>query len=182
MAQEQIVLVNQGGIPVGTAEKFSSHHENTPLHLAFSCYVFNDKGQILVTQRAHVKKVWPGVWSNSCCGHPAPGEDMFDAIRRRLDYELGVKAVDFKVILPKYIYKTPPFNGIVEHEFCPVYVARAVSEPNPNPDEIADYKWMSWHDYVGAVEADTGNDYSWWCKDQLKLIKNDPKILQYAKV
>ncbi len=181
MQAEQIVLVDQNGAPIGTAEKFSSHHADTPLHLAFSCYVFNDKGEFLVTQRAHGKKVWPGVWTNSCCGHPALGEDMVAAIKRRLDYELGMTAKDFQVILPRYTYKTPPFKGIIENEFCPVYVARATSEPQPNPDEVEAYKWMSWQDYVAAAEADTADIYSWWGKDQLKFIKNHPLIAQYAQ-
>lgn len=179
---ELIVFVDKNGKPNGeTGEKLISHHADTQLHLAFSCYVFNDKGEFLVTQRANSKKVWPGVWTNSCCGHPAPGEKMLTAIARRLDYELGMTADDFQVVLPKYIYKTPPFKGIIEHEFCPVYVARATSMPNPNHDEVEAYKWMSWPDYVAAAEADQADVYSWWGKDQLKLISDHPLINQYSK-
>lgn len=180
--QELIVFVYGDGKPTGeVGPKLESHTGDTRLHLAFSCYVFNDKGEFLVTQRARSKKVWPGVWTNSVCGHPSPGEEIVDAIKRRLNFELGMAAKDFKVILPKYIYKTPPFNGIIEHEFCPVYVARATSEPQPNPDEVEDYKWMKWEDYVTEVEADGADKYSWWCKDQLRLIKNHPVVLEYSR-
>ena len=90
--QELIVLVDESGTPIGSAEKLSSHHADTPLHLAFSCYVFDDEGRFLATRRSSQKKVWPGVWSNSVCGHPLPGEAVVAAIRRRLRYELGMTA------------------------------------------------------------------------------------------
>lgn len=179
--QERIVFVNPDGTPTGrTGLKLDSHNSETPLHLAFSCYVFNDKGKFLVTKRAHVKKVWPNVWTNSCCGHPAPGEAMVAAIKRRLDYELGMTASDFKLAVPDYTYKTTPYNGIIEHEFCPIYVARAASEPRLNPDEVDDSRWMVWDDYVDAAEADTTDVYSWWGKDQLRLLKKHPLILKYS--
>ncbi len=181
--REKIVLVKEGGAHIGIADKLASHHANTPLHLAFSCYVFNDDGQLLVTQRAKSKKVWPGVWTNSVCGHPAPGEEMLDAIKRRLDYELGMQADGFTVVLPDYRYKTPPFKGIIENEFCPVYFARAISDVGPNPEEVEDYKWVSWDLYRAAINEDAKNKYSWWCKDQAKLLVEKPDILkQYTKL
>ena len=180
-AKELIVLVNESGQPIGSAEKLPSHHEATPLHLAFSCYVFNKAGQFLVTQRALSKKVWPGVWTNSVCGHPAPGEGLEAAIDRRLDYELGMTAEGIEVVLPTYRYTTPPYNGIIENEFCPVHIALATSEPNPNPNEIEDYKWVSWEEFVAEAESDTADKHSWWCKDQLKQLKNHPLIQKYSQ-
>lgn len=180
MQKELIILTDIKGHPIGTIEKLAGHRADTPLHLAFSCYVFNDRGEFLVTQRAHVKKVWPGVWSNSVCGHPAPGEEMVAAIERRLHYELGMTAKDFNCLVRDYVYKTPPFNGIIEHEFCPIYIAKAASEPVSNPDEVEAYKWMPWNEYVAAAEADMADVYSWWCKDQLRLIKNHPLVLEYG--
>lgn len=179
-AEELIVLVNEDGTPTGkTGPKLASHHANTPLHLAFSCYVFNDEGKFLVTQRALSKKVWPGVWTNSVCGHPAPGESLAAAIVRRLDYELGMTAQDIQVVLPAYRYTTPPYNGIIENEFCPVHVARASSDPQPNPEEIEAWKWVSWEEFVVSAEADQDNIYSWWCKDQLRQLKDHPLIKEY---
>lgn len=196
---EQIVFCKEDGTPTGEfGPKLESHHAHTKLHSAFSCYVFNDSGQLLVTQRALSKKVWPGVWTNSVCGHPAPGEERITAVRRRLEYELGMQAVDFQIVLPDYRYVTPPYNGIVENEYCPVYVARAVSDPVPNKEEVEDWKWMAWEDFVRAIESDSddysiyadqgvklavtdGPVYSWWCKDQVKRLKDQPLVMQYRQ-
>lgn len=175
--KEYVVYVDETGKPTGeTAEKFSAHHKNTKLHLAFSCYVFDEKNQLLVTQRALSKKVWPGVWTNSVCGHPAPGESMDDAIARRLQYELGMEVTGLTLVLPNYRYTTPPFNGIIENEFCPVFVARKATDPNPNPEEVEAYKWMTWDDFSAAVQADTDDVWSWWCKDQLVLLDQNKEF------
>lgn len=182
MTEEKVIFVNKNGKPTGeTGEKLTSHTDTTRLHLAFSCYVFNEAGQFLITKRAASKKVWPDVWTNSVCGHPAPGESMTAAISRRLNYELGMKAEAFQVLASDYIYKTPPFKGIVEHEFCPIYIARATTAVRPNPVEVEAYRWISWEAYVNEIEADKGNYYSWWCKDQLKLIKIHPLVASYGR-
>jgi len=179
---ELIVFVDENGQPTGeTGEKLASHTANTRLHLAFSCYVFDDKGKVLVTRRALTKKVWPGVWTNTVCGHPGPGEDMIAAMSRRLQDELGMLAKDFQVVLPKYSYRTPRFNGIIENEFCPVYFARANSDIRPNPEEVAEYKWLKWREFVAQAAADKGDVFSWWSKDQLKLLKKHPLLSEYTK-
>lgn len=167
--QELIVYVDDQGVPTGeTAPKLDAHTDHTRLHAAFSCYIFNDYGQTLVTRRALTKKVWPGVWTNSVCGHPGPGELDENAIVRRAEYELGMKVDDIQVILPNYTYRTPPFNGIVENEFCPVYLAKSASNLLPNPDEVDDYKWMDWSDFVEHLKSDATDVWSFWCKDQVK--------------
>lgn len=175
---ENIYYVHPNGSPTGEVEeKYAAHTDDTKLHAGFSVYVFNEAGKFLVTQRAHSKKVWPDVWTNSCCGHPLPDESRENAIARRLQYELGMTAKDVTVVLPNYTYKTPPYKGIIEHEYCPVYFARATSDPVPNPDEVADFKWVSWQEYVSALEADDeANVWSWWCKDQLKQLSRKPEI------
>lgn len=180
--QDVIVYVDESGNPTGeTAPKLDAHNANTRLHSAFSCYIFNDKGQLLVAQRAHGKKVWPDVWTNSVCGHPAPEETREAAIVRRASYELGMTIKDLQLILPSYIYKTPPYKGIIEHEFCPVYVAMADSIVSPNPDEVEDYKWMTWGDYKALLEADSSEAWSWWCKDQLKLLNGNELFLSFLR-
>ena len=176
------MLVDQDGRPLGTAEKWSSHHAQTPLHLGFSCYVFNAEGALLVTKRAAGKKVWPGVWTNTVCGHPGPGEPVQEAIERRLAYELGMAAEAFQVALPAYTYRSPPFQGVVEHEYCPVFLARAVTLPTPNPLEVDGHRWMPWADYVQAAQGDHGDVYSWWCKDQLRHLRDNPLIASYAQL
>ena len=179
---EKIILVDEGANPIGIAKKLDSHHSNTPLHLAFSCYIFNNNNQLLITQRAKSKKVWPGVWTNSVCGHPAPEEKMIDAIKRRIDYELGMSAENFKLIVPDYRYKTPPFNGIIENEICPVYVATAKSQPRPNKEEVENYDWINWEEYTNKLNKDKNNKFSWWCKDQLKHLKNNSEFLTYSNL
>lgn len=164
---EQIVLVDTTGKPTGTAPKLASHHGDTPLHLGFSVYIFNQQGELLITQRAHSKKVWPGVWTNSCCGHVAPNETVEAAIKRRVTYELGMTIKKLQVVLPDYRYKTPRYRGVIEHEICPVYFAKTASAPHPNSIEVENTKWMSWDNFGQQAIQDTNDTWSWWCKDQL---------------
>lgn len=193
---QQIYYVDEQDRPTGeTEDKLVAHHSATKLHAAFSCYVFNTEGKFLVTQRAKRKKVWPGVWTNSCCGHPEPGENREAAIVRRMQEELGMTVDNIQLILPNYVYKTPPYKGIIEHEYCPLYVAITKDKPTPNPDEVEDYKWVSWDKFVHEASKDR-NDYSildtdkapkwsWWCKDQLKhLARSDDfrMFLEYFRI
>lgn len=173
---EYIVFVTPDGVPTGeTGEKLSSHHASTRLHLAFSCYVFNDQQQLLVTQRALCKKVWPGVWTNSVCGHPAPNEPIVDAIHRRAQQELGMRLQNVRCVLSHYTYKTPPFHGIIEHEFCPVFIATAASSVEPNSLEVEAYRWMTWPDYQRDL-ANNSTAYSYWAIDQIKHLRTVPVL------
>ena len=171
--EEYIVLVDEQGNVIGSAPKLASHHAKTPLHKAFSCYLFDTDGRVLVTRRARSKKVWPGVWTNSFCGHPAPDESDEDAIRRRGAFELGATVADIQVQLPDYRYKTPPFNGIVENEICPVYFATLKGDIAPNPEEVEEYRWMEWDKFLRDTKK-RPDEYSYWTKDQLQhLAKQD---------
>jgi len=174
MQEERIVFVDETGQPTGeTGPKLASHTADTKLHLAFSCYVFNLENKLfLFTQRAHVKKVWPDVWTNSVCGHPMPGETIEAAIRRRAQYELGItELLDVTCLLPEYVYKTPPYKGIIEHEFCPIYAAFTTQEPEPNAQEVEAYRWVSWEQYGAALVANAEkNEVSYWAKDQFPRI------------
>jgi isopentenyl-diphosphate delta-isomerase len=177
--EELIVLVNSAGDPIGTAEKLASHHGSTPLHLAFSCFMFNRKGELLITQRALSKKVWPGVWTNSVCGHPGPNEPMENAIRRRLGYELGMGATDLVCALPHYRYQTPPFRGIIENEICPVYLGCTHDEPKLNSEEVAAFQWISWRDFLLSLKKNPER-YSFWSIDEAALLSGHPLIEDYS--
>jgi isopentenyl-diphosphate Delta-isomerase len=180
---EQIVFVHENGTPTGeTGPKLASHTAATKLHLAFSCYIFrrSDKA-LLVTQRALAKKVWPGVWTNSVCGHPAPGETVEDAIRRRTAYELGINTLDgMRVILPAYHYTTPPYNGIIENEFCPVYAALTDEEPVSNPEEVEAYMWLSWPAYAHKLQEEP-DIMSYWAKDQYRQLQQAASFAAFIK-
>ena len=170
---EQVVFVTDDGTPTGeTGPKLASHTANTRRHLGFSCYIFRKSdNKFLVSQRALSKKVWPGVWTNSVCGHPAPGESFESAIKRRAAYELGLRNLQgLQAVLPNYTYTTPPYKGIIENEFCPVYIAYITDEPRPNPDEVEAYKWLTWLEYSNLLAAEADN-MSYWAKDQYKQLK-----------
>ena len=141
LVEDMVVLLDEDGREIGTAPKNSVHGADTSLHLAFSCYVFNDRGEVLITRRALAKKTWPGVWTNSFCGHPAPAETLPDAVRRRADFELGLDLADIDLALPLFRYRATDSSGIVENEVCPVSLAVAAGDPVPNPDEVMEFTW-----------------------------------------
>ena len=169
---ELVVLVDDHGQPVGTAEKSEVHTTDTPLHLAFSCHIFNDRGEVLITRRALSKKTWPGVWTNSACGHPGPGEDMVDAIRRRALVELGLELGEIREALPDFRYRAVDASGVVENEICPVYVAQAVGSPSPAPEEVCEWQWVSPHALESSV-TQTPFAFSPWLVKQLNEWTSD---------
>ena len=150
---ELVVLLDEDGRRIGTAPKAGVHHAHTPLHLAFSCYVFDTQGRLLLTQRALHKPTWPGVWTNSFCGHPAPDEGMEDAVRRRGAEELGLAVTDLELVDADFRYRATDASGIVENEICPIYFARTARSPQVNPDEVMDLVWLAPADLVRSVEA-----------------------------
>jgi isopentenyl-diphosphate delta-isomerase len=150
---ELIVLLDDCGSPSGVANKYDVHAADTPYHLAFSCHVVNERGEILVTRRALSKVAWPGVWTNSYCGHPAPDESMEKAVLRRGRQELNISVTNLEVILPEFRYQAIDASGIMEHELCPVFIARTDDEPDPCPSEVSEYVWTNSRDLRQAVSA-----------------------------
>jgi isopentenyl-diphosphate Delta-isomerase len=149
---DHVVLLDDEGRAIGTAPKSSVHGLDTALHLAFSCHVMNDRGEVLVTRRALGKKTWPGVWSNSFCGHPRPAEPVLSAVHRRAEFELGLTITDLELALPLFRYRAVDTTGIVEHEVCPVYTARTSEEPMLNPLEVVDAQWVEPADLAASLE------------------------------
>ncbi|BDZ48242.1 isopentenyl-diphosphate Delta-isomerase [Frondihabitans sucicola] len=151
---ELVVLVDEAGNSIGTYPKARVHTKETPLHLAFSCHVTHpETGDILVTRRALAKATWPGVWTNSFCGHPAPGETPREAVARRAFQELGMQVAEVTSILPDFRYRAVDASGIVENEICPVFTAVAVGEPHPSRDEVAEWVWIAPAELRAAVAA-----------------------------
>jgi len=170
---ELVVLLSESGEPVGTAPKHSVHHAETPLHLAFSCYVFDDSGALLVTRRALTKVTWPGVWTNTVCGHPAPGEDLVSAVRRRAADELGIELSEVRLALPDFRYRAVMPDGVVENEMCPVLVASTSDEVDPDPAEVDCVEWVPWSDFRSSVLAGS-RAVSPWCVEQVAALPVDP--------
>ncbi|WPF65557.1 MULTISPECIES: isopentenyl-diphosphate Delta-isomerase [unclassified Corynebacterium] len=169
--RELVILSDEEGNPTGTVPKESVHTEDTPLHLAFSAYLVDPEGRVLLTRRALSKKTWPGVWTNSFCGHPAPGEATEDAVRRRLEQELGVSAaqiMQLSRVLPDFRYWARDSSGVVENEICPVFVVRlaAGSDLRPSPAEVDSWEWLRPSALVRAVEA-APVVFSPWLVEQL---------------
>ncbi len=168
---DDVVLVDDTGRPIGRADRHAVHTSQTPLHLAFSTYLFNGRGEVLVTRRALGKKTWPGVWTNSCCGHPKPGEAVEDAARRRIREELGLQVGPFVPLLPDFRYRATDASGIVENEICPVYAAYVADDhPEPDPAEVSEWAWVPWENLRAAVAA-TPHVYSPWSALQVPQIE-----------
>lgn len=163
---ELVVLLDETGTPIGSADKYSVHTEDTPLHLAFSCHVYDVQGRILLTRRALSKKTWGGVWTNSFCGHPAPGESFEAAITRRAEQELGMKISGIAPLLPDFRYRAVDASGVVENEICPVFRADIDGEVHPVAAEVAEYVWCDPKQLRVAVGA-TPFAFSPWLIEQI---------------
>lgn len=150
---DEVILLEEDGTPTGTAPRAEVHHADTPLHLAFSCYLFDEQDRLLITRRALTKRAWPGVWTNSFCGHPRPGEDLADAVRRHARHELGLQVTDLRPLLPSFRYRAVDPSGTVENEVCPVLTARTAEQPSPNPEEVMELRWVSARDLRAAATA-----------------------------
>jgi isopentenyl-diphosphate Delta-isomerase len=138
---DEVQLLDDAGRPIGAARRAQVHTATTPLHLAFSCYVSRGDGDLLLTRRALGKATWPGVWTNSFCGHPRPGEPVEEAVTRHARHELGIRVDDLTCALPDFRYRATDASGVVENEICPVYLASTQDEPSPHPEEVAQLRW-----------------------------------------
>jgi isopentenyl-diphosphate delta-isomerase len=167
--EELVVLLDEDGRRIGTAQKRTVHHTSTPLHLAFSCYVFDPDGRVLVTRRAMHKPTWPGVWTNSVCGHPSPEEDVADAVVRRTRQELGVVLEDVRLTLPGFRYEAVMANGVRENEMCPVFTAVTREPVRPDKEEVEDCRWVPWQQF--AEDVLTGRwEVSPWSVEQVRML------------
>ncbi len=173
------MLLDGEGNPIGTAPKSSVHTADTPLHLAFSSYVFDRRGRVLLSRRAGTKLTWPDAWTNSCCGHPLPGEPLSSAVIRRLRFELGLAVESVDLILPGFSYRAVMDNGMVENELCPVYRAVVSEEAAPNAEEVGAVRWEPWTRF--AAEVMSGElDISPWARKQVpQLVALGPDPLAW---
>ena len=169
MHREQVVLVDDQGTPIGATDKATVHGSRTPRHLGFSCYGVDRAGRLLVTQRSRHKQTFPLVWTNTCCGHPAPGEPAEHAVRRRLRNELGLEAIDLRLVLPDFSYRAS-LHGIEENELCPVFACLLDGDPQPVAAEVEAWQWWPWERFLDEAGAEDSM-LSPWARLQAPLLR-----------
>lgn len=158
-ADEVVILVDEQDRPIGEALKAACHLHPVPLHRAFSVFLFDPAGRMLLTKRSALKPTWPGSWSNACCSHPRPGEGTAEAAGRRVREELGVSARLRPLFSFVYAAQYDEEHG--EHELDHVFVGRLDAEPMPDPSEISDWRLVE-PATLRASLAETPGDYSPW--------------------
>ena len=167
--EERLILVDSDDHETGTSSKSECHNGAGILHRAFSLFVFNRAGALLIHQRHPAKRLWPGYWSNSCCSHPRAGEDIDAAIHRRLEQELGLSAE------LEYIYKfeyTARFGDAgTEHELCWVYAGTTAVEPLVNTTEVANWRWIA-SDALDLELAQAPQRFTPWFKLEWQALRN----------
>jgi len=159
MPREEVILVNETDMPVGTMEKIEAHRKAL-LHRAFSVFIFNGQGKMLLQKRAAGKYHSPGLWTNACCSHPRPGEETAAAAARRLREELGFTTALTELFA--FTYRSEYDNGLTEFEFDHVFVGRYDGEVIPDPAEIGDYCYLSMDEIRNDLETSPDRFTTWF--------------------
>jgi len=155
---EKVILVDNNDVLTGTMEKMEAHQKGV-LHRAFSIFIFNDKGELMLQQRALTKYHSPGLWTNTCCSHPRESEETLDAAHRRLTEEMGFDCKIKEVF--SFTYKADVGQGLTEHEFDHVFVGKFDKYPLINPDEVHDWKFISMEEIKKNMEQ-SPEQYTVW--------------------
>ena len=176
--EEMIILVDENDKEIGSEEKIKVHKEGK-LHRAFSIFIFNSEGKMLLQKRAKSKYHSGGLWTNTCCSHPRAGESLNDAVHRRLKEEMGFDC-ELKEIF-SFIYKVKFDNNLSEYEYDHVFIGKFDGSPKPNPDEADSYKWISLDELEKDIKQKP-DDYTFWFKiafDKLAdYLKENPNVLE----
>ena len=167
---ELLILVDSNDREIGTLPKSACHDGAGRLHRAFSLFVFNARGELLIQQRHASKRLWPSFWSNSCCSHPRASEQIDDAAARRLEQEL---ALDCKLsFVYKFEYVARFGNEGTEHELCSVFVGRTHDEPRPNETEVAAWRWIA-PDALDRELAEHGERFTPWFRMEWEKLRDN---------
>ncbi|MEM7279658.1 MAG: isopentenyl-diphosphate Delta-isomerase [Pseudomonadota bacterium] len=167
---ERLILVDAADNEIGSKRKDACHDGDGILHRAFSAFIFNNNGELLLQQRASGKRLWPGYWSNSCCSHPRFGETMDVAVLRRLSQELGIQAqVEF---LYKFQYQAKFGELGSENELCSVFVGRSDDTPKVNSSEIASWRFISPQDFSTEL-SEQPEQFTPWCKMEWQALNSE---------
>lgn len=172
--EEQVILVDESDREIGTAPKLDAHRTGA-LHRAVSVFITDGHGDLLLQQRASGKYHSPGLWSNTCCGHPRPGEDVRTAGSRRLLEEMGIVCELEKA--GTFHYRTEFDGGLCEHEIDHVFVGRWHARPHPDPHEVAAWRWSSIEELEAALRDDPAA-YTAWVKQALGVARQHALLRQ----
>jgi isopentenyl-diphosphate delta-isomerase len=157
--EEEVILVNERDEPTGSMEKMEAHRKAL-LHRAFSVFIFNGRGEMLLQQRAAHKYHSAGLWTNACCSHPRPGEDTRDAAFRRLSEEMGFTTGLEKLF--DFIYRSEFENGLTEYEFDHVFAGVYDGTIHPNMEEVSDYCFRSTREIRADLASDPQKYTAWY--------------------
>ena len=156
---EYVILVNEKDVPTGEMEKLEAHQKGL-LHRAFSSFIFDSRNRLLLQRRALIKYHSSGLWTNTCCSHPRPGEDTLSAARRRLKEEMGIDVNLVKKF--EFIYKAGLDNNLTEYEYDHVFVGYCDEAPRPDPDEVSEFKWMELDQVKEEIRLFPGQFTEWF--------------------
>ena len=156
---EQVILVDSSDREKGAMEKLQAHAEGL-LHRAVSVFIFNSKGELLLQRRALEKYHSPGLWANTCCGHPRPGESSVDAAARRLKEEMGISAPLTEI--NALLYSAPVGDRVYEHEFDHIFTGISNETPQPSAAEVCEWKWIAPEDLGADLDANPGQYAIWF--------------------
>ena len=170
-----VILVDEQDNALGTMDKLQAHQKGV-LHRAFSIFIFNDQGQMLIQQRAFGKYHSGGLWTNACCSHPLPGETLKQAAKRRLQEEMGFSC-ELKELC-SFIYREELDNNMIEHELDHVFSGEYNDDPKPDPLEVAAFKWISMKQLQAQLELHP-EEFTVWFKVILDNFQKNlsPKII-----
>lgn len=166
MAISKVILVDERDREIGSMEKIKAHQDGV-LHRAFSVFLFNNKKELLMQKRAISKYHSGGLWSNTCCSHPAPGQSLQEAVNSALQRELGILCAVNSV--GSFIYKKELGNGLIEHEYDHLFVGNYDGSIKINPEEVDEIKYMNVPDILKDVKANSEN-YTAWFSGTLEIV------------
>ena len=169
MERDKVILVDEGDDMLGQMGKMEAHQRGC-LHRAFSIFILNAKGEMLIHQRASSKYHGGGLWTNACCSHPQPGDDLTESALERLQYEMGIRCALEKVF--SFIYKGEVENGLIEHEFDHVFRGSFDGVPQCNAAEVADYQWID-IDKLKQWVARSPDAFTIWFRQALPLLLDE---------
>lgn len=171
MIEDRVILVDELDNPIGEMGKMEAH-ERGKLHRAFSVFILNTQGEMLIHQRALNKYHSAGLWTNACCSHPRPGETTLQAANRRLKEEMGIEAELTAAFQFRYFAEFE--NGLIEHELDHVFLGYSEEVPKPDSDEVENFKWITFEELLFEI-SEFPEKYTVWFRQAL------PKFIEFVE-